>query len=50
MDIISLIANIGGNLGLFMGVCLFSIGEIAIALIEVIFHKLPKNKKVNTVT
>jgi hypothetical protein len=48
MDIVSLIANIGGNMGLFMGVCLFSIGEIAIALIEVIFHKLPKNKKVNT--
>ena len=47
MDIVSLIANIGGNLGLFMGVCLFSLGEMVVTLIELIFLKFDANKKVN---
>jgi len=45
MDIISLIANIGGNLGLFMGVCLFSLAEIVVTLIEIFMLKWPINKK-----
>ena len=49
MDIISLVASIGGNLGLFMGVCLFSLAEIIVTLIEHIFLKISTNKKVNTV-
>jgi hypothetical protein len=48
MDIISLISQIGGNLGLFMGVCLFSLGEIIITLIELILQKLSTSKKVNS--
>ena len=36
-DIITLIANIGGNLGLFLGVCLFSLGEIVTTLMEIYF-------------
>jgi hypothetical protein len=47
MDVVSLIANIGGNLGLFMGVCLFSLGEMVVTLIELIFLKFDLNKKVN---
>ena len=50
MDIISLIANIGGNLGLFMGVCLFSLGEMVVTLIELLFLKLFTNMKVKTTT
>ena len=46
MDLISLIANIGGNLGLFMGVCLFSLAEIIVTLIELAFIKYSTNKKV----
>ena len=37
MDIVSLIASIGGNLGLFMGVCLFSLAEIITTFIEIYF-------------
>ena len=36
-DIITLIASIGGNLGLFLGVCLFSLGEIVTTLMEIYF-------------
>jgi hypothetical protein len=39
MDIVSLLGNIGGNLGLFMGVCLFSLGEMVVVLVELIFFK-----------
>jgi hypothetical protein len=39
IDIISLIANIGGNLGLFLGVSLFSVWEILITLMEIYFYK-----------
>jgi hypothetical protein len=52
MDVVSLLGNIGGNLGLFMGVCLFSLGEMVVTLIELILLKYksqPKNasKKVD---
>ena len=46
MDIVSLVSQIGGNLGLFMGVCLFSLGEMVITLIELILCKWPVNKKI----
>jgi hypothetical protein len=39
IDIISLIANIGGNLGLFLGVSLFSVWEIVITLLEIYFYR-----------
>ena len=48
MDIVSLISQIGGNLGLFMGVCLFSLGEIIITLIELILQKISSSNKVNS--
>ena len=38
-DIVSLVASIGGNLGLFTGLCMFSLGELLIALIELILYK-----------
>jgi hypothetical protein len=43
-DGFSLIANIGGNLGLFMGVSFFSICEIITTLIELYFYKCNYNK------
>ena len=46
MDIVSLVSQIGGNLGLFMGVCLFSLGEMVITLIELILYKCAANKKI----
>jgi hypothetical protein len=42
IDMISLIANIGGNLGLFLGVSLFSVWEIVITLWEIYFYKRQK--------
>ena len=42
--IISLIATIGGNLGLFLGVCMFSLFEIIVTLIEFYFYKRIHNK------
>jgi hypothetical protein len=45
MDMVSLIANIGGNLGLFMGVCLFSMGEMVVTLVEVLFLKCQTKSK-----
>ena len=36
MDVTSLVANIGGNLGLFLGVSLFSLSEIVTVLVEII--------------
>ncbi len=49
MDIVSLVSQIGGNLGLFMGVCLFSLGEMVITLIELILYKCAANKKIITI-
>jgi len=46
IDFISLIANIGGNLGLFLGVSLFSVWEIVITSLEIYFYK--KQQKVNS--
>jgi len=37
MDIIALLGSVGGNLGLFMGVSVFSFFEIAIVLLEIYF-------------
>jgi len=45
MDIVSLLGSIGGNLGLFMGVCLFSFGEVFVALIEIVLVKISTCKK-----
>ena len=39
MDIVSLMADIGGTLGLFMGVSVFSLCEIVVVLIEIYFIK-----------
>ena len=46
-DIITLVASIGGNLGLFLGVCMFSLGELLVTFIELILFKLEKKKAVN---
>jgi hypothetical protein len=46
MDIVSLLASIGGNLSLFMGVSFFSICEIVEFLIEAYFMVRDKNRKV----
>jgi hypothetical protein len=43
-DVFSLTANIGGNLGLFMGVSFFSICEIITTIIELYFYKMERNK------
>ena len=43
MDVVSALANIGGNLGLFMGVSIFSICEIIEALIAIAFSKWRKH-------
>ena len=45
MDILSLIASIGGNLGLFLSVNLFSLCEIVCTLIEIYFFKFGFKKK-----
>ena len=44
IDIVSLIANIGGNLGLFLGVSMFSVCELVTTLIEVYFYKKQSGK------
>ena len=46
MDIVSLLASIGGNLSLFMGVSFFSICEIVEFLIEAYFLLRDKKGKV----
>jgi hypothetical protein len=43
-NIIMLIATIGGNLGLFLGVSLLTLSEVIVALIEICFYKI----KINT--
>jgi hypothetical protein len=37
MDIVSLLASVGGNLGLFLGVSVFSLCEIIEVVIEIYF-------------
>ncbi len=44
MDLIGLMANIGGNLGLFLGVSLFSLCEIVEVLIEIIYIRNETHK------
>ena len=44
-DIITLIASIGGNLGLFLGVCMFSFVEIFTTLLQIYFYQ-KKNKRI----
>ena len=39
IDLVALIANIGGNLGLFLGVSLFSVCEIITTILEIYFYK-----------
>jgi hypothetical protein len=48
MDVVSLVANIGGNLGLFLGVSLFSLSEIVTVMVEIFFMKL-KSGRTNAV-
>jgi hypothetical protein len=45
-DIVNLIATVGGNLGLFLGLSLFSMGEILITFFELTFFCIAK-KKIN---
>jgi hypothetical protein len=47
IDLITLIANVGGNLGLFLGVSLFSVWEIVITLLEIYFYKKQQKIQVN---
>ena len=44
MDLVSLLASIGGNLGLFLGVSLFSLCEMIQVLIEIYFIKMSSKK------
>ena len=44
MDLVSLLANIGGHMGLFLNIGFFSFGEIFVILIE-IFYVFKKEKK-----
>ena len=44
MDGVSLLASIGGNLGLFLGVSMFSVCELVTTLIEVYFYKKQSGK------
>ena len=43
MDIVSMLASIGGNLGLFLGVSVFSLCEIVEVALEIFFVKRAKN-------
>jgi hypothetical protein len=45
IDFVTLLASIGGNLGLFLGVSLFSICEMITCMFEVYFFQQDKNKK-----
>jgi hypothetical protein len=44
MDIVSLLASIGGNLGLFLGVSVFSFFEVFEVLIEIFIFKINVKK------
>jgi hypothetical protein len=51
LDIITLVANMGGSWGLFISVNLFSIAEIITALIEIFYYKREKrNGKRNKIS
>ena len=42
MTLISLLANIGGHLGLFLGISLFSLGELVEVFMEIVLNKIKK--------
>ena len=46
LDLVSLFANIGGNLGLFLNISFFSFGEFCVILME-IFYAFKKEKKIS---
>ena len=46
MTVVSMLANLGGNLSLFMGVSLFSLCEIVEILVEIYFIKCTAGQKV----
>ncbi len=43
LDIISLLSNIGGSLGLFMGVSFLSLVEILVLLLDIAFFMLKRS-------
>ena len=47
IDFVSFVANIGGNMGLFLSVNLFSFAEIITTLIKVYFFQRKKSNKVH---
>jgi hypothetical protein len=47
MNIASMLASIGGNLGLFLGVSVFSLCELIVMSIEIYFVKRAKNYLLN---
>jgi len=46
MDLVSLVANIGGNLGLFLGVSLFSLSEIVTVMVEAFFMRTKSGRTI----
>jgi hypothetical protein len=50
MDIVALLANIGGTMGLFLGVSLLHVCELAEAFIELGFLAYEKRRKINAST
>jgi hypothetical protein len=46
LDLVSLFASIGGNLGLFLNISFFSFGEFCVILME-IFFAFKKEKKIS---
>jgi hypothetical protein len=49
MDIVSLLANVGGNLGLFLGVSVLSLCELVDFFIEVVYLAKIRHKEKNRV-
>ena len=49
MNFVSLLANIGGNLGLFLGVSVFSLCEIVEIFIEIFFIKKIQTQNDNVI-
>ena len=48
VDLVTLLGSIGGNLGLFLGISVFSLCEIFEAIIEIYFKLKDKDKKIKT--
>ncbi len=49
MDFVSLLASIGGNLSLFLGVSLFSLFEIVQVTLEIVFSLKERNKHIRPI-